>query len=246
VNHDQATFLAAVQAQTLSFSIQNNSTHLLNTTNAFGFTGVILDVVGAFLALLSSTVAQAHMESLDSLLNVFSSFTAEELAPITAELPYLVRDAQPNPLRHYLLREVWKRVEEMGEKQTVDRPQSGATAPLGADSLPHLPNLIQPKDACRELIESADRIVAFNIIGDAAGTATLFGILCFLLSVVCLAKATQPPSVWIPSMAACSCIIILPGLNKLLGLYHFSAPICPSLAHNIITRSAGIPNVFDV
>jgi hypothetical protein len=63
---------------------------------------------------------------------------------------------------------------------------------------------------------------------------------------VCLAKATQPPSVWIPAITACSCVVILPALNKLLRLRHLSA--LPRLIHSVslISASAGIPNVFDV
>ncbi|KAJ7080302.1 hypothetical protein C8R44DRAFT_895408 [Mycena epipterygia] len=46
------------------------------------------------------------------------------------------------------------------------------------------------------------RSAAFS--GDAAGTAMLFGILCFFASVQCLAISTQPRAVWIVSVVICS------------------------------------------
>jgi hypothetical protein len=59
-------------------------------------------------------------------------------------------------------------------------------------------------------------------IGDAAGTAMLLGILCFFVSVQCLAVTTQPLGVWIVSAAICSLVIILPVGNRLLGVLSIS------------------------
>ncbi|KAJ7130375.1 hypothetical protein C8R44DRAFT_872187 [Mycena epipterygia] len=56
-----ATFLAAVQSQIIALSYGNNSTHVKVATNILGFAGVLLDVIAAFLALLSSTVLQRHI-----------------------------------------------------------------------------------------------------------------------------------------------------------------------------------------
>ncbi|KAJ7792233.1 hypothetical protein B0H14DRAFT_171784 [Mycena olivaceomarginata] len=56
-----ATFLAAVQAQLIALSYQDNSTRLKVATNALGFSGLLLDVITACLALLaSSNPAKAH------------------------------------------------------------------------------------------------------------------------------------------------------------------------------------------
>lgn len=102
---------------------------------------------------------------------------------------------------------------------------------------------------CATLHESVQKIIALDIIiGDAAGATTFFGIICFLLSVVCLTKATQPPSVWISAIVACSCIVMVPLLNKLLSISHLSASISLSRIYifvSLISVSVGLPNVFD-
>ena len=56
------------------------------------------------------------------------------------------------------------------------------------------------------------KIIAFNIVGAAAGAATLLGALFFLVSVICLAMVSQPPTVWVPAIVMCGCIIVLPVL----------------------------------
>jgi len=198
-----------VQAQTLSFSIQNNSTHLLITTNAFAFTGVIFDVVGAFLALLSSTQGQAHTDRIDILYDELSSYAADELIEnVKVIIEYLGPAPRPSLLVYDFLVKANTRVENLG-MQGGDRSQLGAN---GIDS-----QLRPRRSGALQVVESAEKIVTLGMIGDAAGIATVLGILCFLISVVCLAKATQPPSVWIPAIAASSCIVILPVLNKLLS-----------------------------
>lgn len=101
---------------------------------------------------------------------------------------------------------------------------------------------------CATLHESVQKIIALDIVGDAAGATTFFGIICFLLSVVCLTKATQPPSVWISAIVACSCIVMVPLLNKLLSISHLSASISLSRIYifvSLISVSVGLPNVFD-
>ncbi len=82
---------------------------------------------------------------------------------------------------------------------------------------------LNPSDLHQQVRDACNMILIFNHVGDAAGTATLFGILCFLISVVCLATATQPPAVWIPTVIASLCIFILPLTNSILAIGKFSA-----------------------
>jgi predicted kinase len=46
----KATFIAAVQAQVITYAYQNNSTALEVTINAIFFTGLFLDIVGGCMA----------------------------------------------------------------------------------------------------------------------------------------------------------------------------------------------------
>ncbi|KAJ7326202.1 hypothetical protein DFH08DRAFT_885051, partial [Mycena albidolilacea] len=61
----QATFLAAIQAQLVATSYQDNSTRLKVATNALGFAGLLMGVISACLALLASNILQRHIAIVD-------------------------------------------------------------------------------------------------------------------------------------------------------------------------------------
>ncbi|KAJ7937459.1 hypothetical protein B0H13DRAFT_1943758 [Mycena leptocephala] len=70
-------------------------------------------------------------------------------------------------------------------------------------------------------------------VGDAAGTAMLFGNLCFFASVVFLASSTRPPTVWIVSATMGTLVVLLPLILRLVWI---RLPPCLSLAwENICT-----------
>ena len=129
---DQATFLATVQAQILSFSIQDSSTPLHVLINIFAFTGIFIDVVGAFMALLASTLIQANTDQMDRLLNAVSAYTIEELQVAVASLPRAL-PAYESVMERDFVMEIMIRTEklqELGESR-FDIP---ATVPLGIES----------------------------------------------------------------------------------------------------------------
>ena len=113
---------------------------------------------------------------------------------------------------------------------------------------------LKPGILCQQVRDACDRILMFNIVGDAAGTATLFGILCFLISVVCLATASQPPAVWIPAIIAALCVVILPLANGILAIGKFSAFVGFSflslfflkMVKRLTTILLGCPNIFSL
>jgi hypothetical protein len=76
----QATFLAAVQAQIIAISYANNSSPTSVATNAFGFMGVMFDVIAALLALLSSTVMQTRVSVIDRILINAAKLNNDRLA----------------------------------------------------------------------------------------------------------------------------------------------------------------------
>ena len=166
-------------------------------------------MVGAFLALLSSTLGQAHTDRIDSLQDELLGYTAEELAPVIAELAYYVRERltmRTSLLVYEFLVKANTHLENL-QKGGGNHPHLGEIS-LGSQ--------LRPVTKLTDVIESAEKLGTLCTIGDAAGIATALGILCFLASVICLAKATQPPSVWIPAVAASSCVVALPVLGKLL------------------------------
>ncbi|KAJ7226223.1 hypothetical protein C8J57DRAFT_1731127 [Mycena rebaudengoi] len=93
-----ATFLAAVQAQVLALSYQDNSTGVKVATNALGFAGVLLDVLTACLALLASTLLQRHTAIVERQLALIEDTSPERLAEIRKVLNALPRFMVPSNL----------------------------------------------------------------------------------------------------------------------------------------------------
>lgn len=100
-------------------------------------------------------------------------------------------------------------------------------AGLREDDLDHN-GVSRPADIQRmahDTLEAGRLVYTFNIASDAASVSTRWGIICFLASVICLAKDTQPPGVWIPAIAVCSCVTTLPVLKTVFRTVfrsHFS------------------------
>ncbi|THU80693.1 hypothetical protein K435DRAFT_972667 [Dendrothele bispora CBS 962.96] len=80
-----------------------------------------------------------------------------------------------------------------------------------------IPDVSQIQQACQ-------RIENIGSVGDAGGTAILCGGLAFGTSAVCLSVSTQPFEVWVPTVVACSCVIVLPSANVLLKYFNFRLP----------------------
>ncbi|KAJ7190330.1 hypothetical protein GGX14DRAFT_408102 [Mycena pura] len=196
-----ATFLAAVQAQIIALSYQDNSTRLKIATNSLGFAGVLLDVITACLALLASTVLQRHIAVVEQQLGAIENASVEQLREIMDQCVLLAPDVH---------RRVFVKVQA---RMDVIKKQLGSVDAEGqlnfrtASAGLHF-------EAVPEAIKHMQSVAP---IGDAAGTAMLFGILCFFASVVCLAVSTQPVVVWIVSAATCSLVVLLPVVNRLLG-----------------------------
>jgi hypothetical protein len=195
--------------------VENNLTRLLIVTNSLAFAGVLLDVTSAFLCLVSSMLLQSNMLIADGVLadvkcgtcDDFNSFYQMVYSPISAS-GNILKPRAMNSLGKELMLEM---LDEM--KSGPEYSDNGGG--LGSTMSDHttLPSIAS---AVKELDRSTRCIVRLCFIGHAAGTATLFGILSFLISVVCLAIATQPRAVWICAVTACSGVVILPVSSWLL------------------------------
>lgn len=191
----------------LAFSIQNNSTRLQIAINAFAFTGILLDVVAAFLALQAATFAQSYVDCMDNLFRAVSRYTPAELSQVHAslqeELSPSILAMDPvhvifvKEVRTYLLRRIHVRMVK-GEEIEAGMREDGDLHSADTQRLP------------RDTLEAGRLVYTLNIASDAASVSTRWGIICFLVSVICLAKDTQPPAVWIPAVTVCSCATTLP------------------------------------
>ncbi|KAJ7512003.1 hypothetical protein B0H11DRAFT_721085 [Mycena galericulata] len=215
-----ATFLAAVQAQIIALSFQDNSTRVKITTNALAFAGVLLDVIAAFLALLSSTVLQRHITLIEKQLASIEDASPQQLQQIAAllsldESRLRIHGFVPPDIRRRLYAKMRQRLETLSKSERQE-PVTESWLFQGLEESAELD--------IRSIPESFKHIQSAAVIGDAAGTAMLNGILCFFASVQCLAISTQPPAVWIVSAVICSYIIILPVSNRILGFVGIRLP----------------------
>lgn len=195
-----------MQAQIIALSYQNNSTSIEIATNALGFAGVLLDVITAFLALLASTITQRHVQVVERQLNGIDGLPSQSIVSMLNEV---IMPTQPS-----LLRIVYPDI----RRQVVSKCEARLKA-LQSDSGGASTFQTHTEISISAIVASCQRIQRLAFIGDAAGTAMLFGIICFLSSVLCLAIASQPTAVWTVSAVACSSILALPLVNRVLGLY---------------------------
>jgi hypothetical protein len=203
--------LAAVQSQILALSYQDNSTRVKTAINAFGFAGVLLDVITACLALLASTILQRHVAILENQLAVVDDASQAQLADVWTLLGSAGhRNLSPDIARRFLMK-IRARLAVLAKTPPPDDVHGGDdirfTLPMESSQL-----------NVAAIPPSLKNIRSATSIGDAAGTAMLFGVLCFFASVLCLAISTQPPVVWIVSAGTCALVVALPTANYFLGL----------------------------
>ncbi|KAJ7326267.1 hypothetical protein DFH08DRAFT_885244 [Mycena albidolilacea] len=212
-----ATFLAAVQAQLIALSYQDNSTRLKVATNALGFAGLLLDVITACLALLASSILQRHIAVVEKQLTAIETATAEQLKDLTLPsrgLPYAF------DIQRRISDKTAARLPEL--QRPRPSAEEGDNAPQLINSRTEIPRSHGPD--IRIIAESLAQIRSALSIGDSASAAILYGVVCFFASVLCLAVATQPPAVWIVSAVVCSLFVILPVANYFMRLLGIRSP----------------------
>jgi hypothetical protein len=230
-----------VQSQILALSYQDNSTRVKTATNALGFAGVLLDVITACLALLASTILQRHVAIVENQLTAVDDASQAQLADIWTFLQSAEhRNLSPDIARRFLIR---MRVRLTVLAKTL--PQDDAH---GGDDIRFTLPMESTQLNVAAISPSLKNIRSATSIGDAAGTAMLFGVLCFFASVLCLAVSTQPPVVWIVSAGTCALVVALPVTNYVLGLAGIRESLLCRQRTGIIDASlcAGLPSVFDI
>ncbi|KAJ7077238.1 hypothetical protein C8R44DRAFT_826256 [Mycena epipterygia] len=223
-----ATFLAAVQSQIIALSYLDNSTGVKVATNILGFSGVLLDVITAFLALLSSTILQRHIAIVEKQLGSIEDASPQQIQEVTALLYTIERrgflaaalspSSIPPDIRRRLYAKIRTRMVVLSTPHTQD-PNTNALQAGGPEESAESAEL-----NISLIPTSFTHIRSAASIGDAAGTAMFLGILCFFASVQCLAISTQPRAVWIVSAVICSFVVVLPVLNRGLGLFGIRLP----------------------
>ncbi|KAF9065001.1 hypothetical protein BDP27DRAFT_1425180 [Rhodocollybia butyracea] len=211
-----ATFLAAVQSQIIALSYQDNSTAAHLATNITGFAGILLDVITAFLALLASTTIQHYRSEVEKQLKIFENLSEVEVLSEVQQLEVQEHNAGIFPdLFSSILAKAQTRVLALSAHPKDDTPilhdaslRLLALMKRGEEQL----DLISVKRSCTHIQSMASLV-------DAMGSTMLFGVLCFIASVLCLAIASQPRSVWVVSVVTCSVVIVFPMTNLAIGVF---------------------------
>ena len=71
----QAAFIAGVQSQVVSFSMGLPQSQIANATNALGFVGLLLDVIGTFLGVIHAIVLQRRIKENTAVLHAMTQIT---------------------------------------------------------------------------------------------------------------------------------------------------------------------------
>ncbi|KAJ7026774.1 hypothetical protein C8F04DRAFT_1190173 [Mycena alexandri] len=160
-------------------------------TNALGFTGVILDVAAACIALLASTTLQRYIAVVEKQLDAIQDASPEQLKEIA---DFINADQLVSSAPRTISLDVYRRmVGKLG-----DRLVALHSVPNHGDS-------------------EGGEILTVEASGDAAGIAMQSGVLCFFGSVLCLAIASQPRTVWVSSSVILALITFLPLVLQALG-----------------------------
>ncbi|KAJ7882292.1 hypothetical protein B0H13DRAFT_2278372 [Mycena leptocephala] len=210
-----ATFLAAVQAQAISFSLNNNTTILQNAVNALFFGGLLVDVLGGTIAIVGSIQLQRTHELLkqrdsslagleDVLKNIAGASKGQDMA-LGHELRLV--------LAHHL-----RFLGEIVVFPPLHSPRLWATlsVPLGQSARlveqilkelePEQSLLISATYSLSDYRHATNGLIKYRL-GTSVGLAAsltapyivLAGLCCFTAGALCLARDSQPVQVWATS-----------------------------------------------
>lgn len=173
--------------------------------------GIMFDVIAALLALLSSTVMQTRVSVIDRIISNIEKVNHDQLAAFLGSLGK--ESGRNTKFVRAMLRDIagplLKRLSVIA-RQTVETPYE--TTPTTDTE-----HIFDPEENAQQVIKCCTDIDKIRVIGDAAGASMFFGVLDFMASIVCLSIASQPKAVWIPTVVACSCVVFLPLVNKMLA-----------------------------
>jgi len=177
-------FVGVIQAQVLSNSFQPQGSNWKIAANTFLFTGVLLNVIGALIALKSSSTLKAKGGEAKRILE---NLTDDQLA-LTVQL-------RLSPLAARFVSQHYQRFLRSSNNPPEDPRDSLVDDVFGHTRLERV---------CRSVLSGTK----YGALGSAA---IVLGIIILPLALICLAVDTQPPAVWITAIAAL-CIQVLLGV----------------------------------
>jgi hypothetical protein len=231
-----ATFLSGVQAQIIALTFTNNSTRLKVAANAFGFMGLMWDVIAAFLGLYTSTIFQRNVSAIE-----------KEIAHLTD--PSVPQDHLDEFIHH--LDSAWHKHSDhlsplcVGLIRTQILPRFKNPPKESSNDEKHVDDrfLSEDKPDFKEFIRACHAIDEASVFGQVVGAAMVFGVICFLGSALFLAISTQPKEAYIPCAVALACVVLLPLLNMVLAHRAPKVTLNPLAGLNPPDPESGLPTV---
>lgn len=209
----KATFIAAVQAQVISYAYQSNSTNLEVTINAIFFTGLFLDIVGGCMAYIVAVQLQhiyalllRRTTSVSQIVNALDQYT-----PPPGANPSMLKAVAklPSVSIHILFLEfvflhalthpsAWE--SSLTKMQTsqyeIDHIISSLDRRLYARANVHLQEY---QRTTKELDKSRAAVSIANSAIATLRMIVLIGVACCVVGGLCYVKNAQPTGVWITS-----------------------------------------------
>jgi len=194
-----ATFLAAVQAQLISFTYLSNSTDLQKAVNTISFLGLSFDIIGTATGLISALTMQPDQLRLNQA--VFEATTAHaEWRSFSRELEQIaILDKGPGrSVPQHLQEELARKQRDRWERQHFLE-------------LRKMKWIEEDRGRTREVEYVRRALVVGNIKGMAPLCLMGMGIVCFFASLIAFTVDTQPTVVWAVLVASvCGGCLILP------------------------------------
>ncbi|THU77360.1 hypothetical protein K435DRAFT_846229, partial [Dendrothele bispora CBS 962.96] len=162
-----ATFLAGVQGTILSLSVNSPVTSTgLTAAKTLSFMGILLDVISAFLALLSSTLLQSKISEVQRLLDGIDHMSLEDLNNLQDEIinsdprdpfrKFFVDTPLWESLKFEVLKRIMSRLDVL-KRQNLESGGLGVAAGAGiiSSTVPTHPSSSAPDSRTRQTSRSA-------------------------------------------------------------------------------------------
>jgi hypothetical protein len=219
----KATFIAAVQAQVITYSYQSNSTNLEVAINAIFFTGLFLDIVGGCMAYIVAVQLQhiyalllRRTKSVSQIVKALDQYT-----PPPGADPSRLKAVEtlPSVSIHLLFLEIvflHALTNPSAWKSTLTKMRTSQCyleeIILLLDRRLHVRANVHLQEYHRTTDELDKSRAAVSIVNSAIVTLrmiVLIGVACCVVGGLCYVSDAQPAGVWITSFTVLGGILIL-------------------------------------
>ena len=184
-----------MQTQIISYAPTPTKPSSISTmANLFSYVGLVFDIIAATSSLLYSILLGNSLQLVDDYLEDVKRLSSDELGRSFNERTLADFVSHSNGQRDLM----WETVRSLLEHLATTNIGS-QDSPTDHSGLPCLPTLRK----------SIRRIEILCMAGEGASLLMIFGALFLLASVLCIASATQPPTIWITTLISCFIFVAL-------------------------------------